>query len=76
MQQAMVLIATALVLAVCSKELPEGKDIKYAEMFHIHGHAVLSMISQKSFHGSTITKPRPYWVYANHNHITCANFFS
>ena len=26
MQQAMVLIATALVLAVCAKGLPEGKD--------------------------------------------------
>ena len=31
----------------------------------------LAKISLKNFHGSTITKPCPYWVYANHTHTTC-----
>ena len=36
----------------------------------------LAKISPKNFRDSMIAKPRPYWVYANHTHITCANFFS
>ena len=29
---------------------------------------LLAKISRKNFHGSTIAKPCPYWVYANHTH--------
>ena len=30
----------------------------------------LAKISRESFRGLTIAKPRPYWVPANHTHIT------
>ena len=48
-------------------------NIPYGEKFSwdkIFVNWPLAKISWKSFYSSTITKPHPYWVYANHTYIT------
>ena len=47
--------------------------ILYGEKFSwdkIFANWPLAKTLRKYFCGSMITKPRPYWVYANHTHIT------